>query len=133
LGTEKIDDLDLYVVEIAPKVTPDPKSGQRLFIGRVWIDQRDLMVVKSKGKGVPETKKNKFPIVETWRENIDGKYWFPAFSSSDDELVFDSGQVVKMRVRVKYANYRLGRSDVKVIEEEDVPAEPKPSPTPSKP
>lgn len=133
LGTEKIDDLELYVFEVGPKVMPDPKSGQRVFVGRVWIDQRDLMIVKSKGKGAPETKKNKFPIIETWRENVDGKHWFPSFSTSDDEIVFDSGYVVKMRVRVKYANYRVGRSEVRVIGEEDVPAEPQPTPTPKKP
>jgi hypothetical protein len=128
LGTEKIDDLELYVFEVEPKVMPDPKSGQRVFVGRVWIDQRDMMIVKSKGKGAPETKKNKFPTIETWRENVDGKHWFPAFSTSDDELVFDNGFVVKMRVRVKYANYRVGRSEVRVIGEEDVPAEPQPTP-----
>ena len=133
LGSEKIDDIELYVFEVEPKIMPDPKSGQRLFIGRVWIDQRDLMIVKSKGKGVPETKKNKFPTIETWRENVDGKYWFPSFSTSDDEIVFDSGQVVKMRVRVKYANYRVGRSEVRVIGEEDAPPEPQPSPTPKRP
>lgn len=133
LGSEKIDDIELYVFEVEPKIMPDPKSGQRLFVGRIWIDQRDLMIVKSKGKGVPETKKNKFPIIETWRENVDGKHWFPAFSTSDDEIVFDNGQVVKMRVRVKYANYRIGRSEVKVIGEEDAPPEPQASPTPKRP
>lgn len=135
LGKEKIDELDLYVFEVTPKVMPDPKrSAQRMFTGRIWVDDRDLMIVKSKGKAVPETKQNKFPIVETWRENVDGKYWFPSFSSSDDELVFDSGQVVKLRVRVKYTDYRLGRTDVRVIGEDEAPAEqPSPSPTPKKP
>jgi hypothetical protein len=28
-----------------------------------------------------------------------------------------------MKIRVKYANYRVGRSDVKIIGEEDVPVE----------
>ncbi len=132
LGTEKIDDLELYVFEVGPKVMPDPKSGQRVFVGRVWIDQRDLMIVKSKGKGAPETKKNRFPTVETWRENVDGKYWFPSFATSDDEIVFDNGRAVKMRVRVKYENYRVGRTDVIVVDgDEDVPAEPQPSPSPT--
>lgn len=135
LGKEKIDELSLYVFEVTPKIVPDPKkSKQRLFTGRVWVDDRDLMVVKSKGKAVPETKQNKFPVVETWRENVDGKYWFPAFSSSDDELVFDNGNVVKLRVRVKYTDYKLGRTEVRVVGEEDVPVEkPAPSPTPKKP
>ena len=138
IGKEKIDELDLYVFDVAPKVMPDPKKTDlRLFQGRIWVDDRDLQIVKSKGKGVPETKDNKYPIVETWRENIDGKYWFPAYaaaSGSDGEIIFDSGQVAKLKLRIKYTNYREGKSDVKIIEE--VPEEttkPKPSPTPKKP
>jgi len=132
IGTERIDELNLHVFDVTPKVIPDPKkSKQRLFTGRIWIDVDDLMIVKSKGKAVPETKENKFPIVETTREQIDGKYWFPSDARSDDELVFDSGQVVRLRLRVRYANYKVGRSEVRVLDE-DIP-EPSPTPTPKKP
>lgn len=136
LGKERIDELNLYVFDVAPKVMPVFKKGGgvRLFLGRVWVDDADLMIVKSKGKGVPEGKDDKYPVVETWRENVDGKFWFPSYSSSDDELVFSSGNVVKMRIRIKYTDYRQGRSDVKIIddgaEEEKKPA---PSPSPTKP
>jgi outer membrane lipoprotein-sorting protein len=137
LGKEKIDELNLYVFDVTPKVIPDPgKTKQRLFTGRIWVDDRDLMIVKSKGKAVPETKKNKFPVVETWRENVDGKYWFPSYSASDDELVFDNGLAVKLKMRVKYADYKLGRTDVRIIDEGDVVEEkpsPSPRPTPKKP
>lgn len=134
VGKEKIDELDLYVFDVAPKVVTEYKNGmRRLFQGRIWVDDRDLLIVRSKGKAVPEGKE-RFPEIETWRENIDGKYWFPSLSTSDDELVFDKGPSVKVRVRVKYTNYRVGRTDVKIIGEEDAPAEqPTPSPTPKKP
>lgn len=135
VGKEHIDDLDLYVFDVTPKVIPDPKKSKlRLFTGRVWVDDRDLMIVKSKGKAVPETKQNKFPIVETWRENIDGKYWFPSFASSDDELVFDNGLAVKLKMRVKFTDYKLAQTDVKIIgEDNDVKPQPSPSPSPKKP
>jgi len=138
VGTEKIDDLNLYVFDVRPKQIPDPKKSKlRLFTGRIWVDVDDLMIVKSKGKAVPETKQNKFPIVETTREQIDGKYWFPSDARSDDELVFDDGSVTKIRMRVRYTNYRLGRTEVRVLDD-DEPAEtpspsPSPSPTPKKP
>ena len=133
IGKEKIDELDLYVFDVAPKVMPDPKkTKQRLFLGRIWVDDRDLQIVKSKGKGVPEWKNNRFPVVDTLRVNVDGKYWFPADSRSDDEIVFDNGNVVKMRVRVKYTNYRQGKGDVKILDDEqEVKEEIKPSPTPT--
>jgi len=133
IGKEKIDELDLYVFEVAPKAIPDPKkSKQRMFIGRIWVDDQDFMIVKTKGKGVPETKVNKFPIVETWRENVDGKYWFPSFASSDDELIWENGASAKLKLRVKFTEYRLGRSEVKIGDDEvEVKDEPKPTPTPS--
>ncbi len=133
LGKEKIDELDLFVFDVAPKVMPKAeKDGLRLFSGRIWVDDKDLLIVKSKGKAVPEWKDERFATIETWRENIDGKYWFPSFSSSDDELVFRNGQAVKVKIRVKYTNYRVGRTDVKIISEEDV-VEPTPTPSPKKP
>jgi len=131
LGKEKIDELDLFVFDVAPKVIPKAeKDGLRLFSGRIWVDDQDFLIVKSKGKAVPEWKDERFPTIETWRENVDGKYWFPSYSASDDELVFRSGQVVKMKVRVRYSNYGVGRTDIKIIgEEEDVPT---PAPVPVK-
>ena len=136
LGKEKIDELDLYVFDVAPKVIPDPKKSKlRLFTGRIWVDDRDLMIVKSKGKGIPEGDQ-RFPVVETWRQNVDGKYWFPVYSASDDELVFKSGQVVKMRLRVRYDNYKQGRSEVIILDDPgEIPADDKPAeePKPLKP
>lgn len=143
LGKEKIDELDLYVFDVSPKTLPNPKkSSQKYFSGRIWVDDRDLMIVKSKGKALPEGEdirgqEQRFPILETWRENIDGKYWFPAYSSANDELVFDSGQSVRLKVVVKYTKYRVGRSDFKILEKDDVIVEeevkPTPTPAPKKP
>lgn len=118
-GKERIDELDLYIFDVAPKVMPDPKTGLRLFQGRIWVDDRDLQIVKSRGKGVPETKKNKFPNVETYREQIDGRYWFPTYSYADEELVYDSGEVMHIRVRIKYTDFVKGHVDIKITEVED--------------
>ena len=80
VGKERIDEVDLYVFDVAPKVTPDAKkTKERFFIGRIWVDDRDFQIVKTKGKGIPETKINKFPVVETYREQIDGRFWFPTY------------------------------------------------------
>ena len=133
LGMEKIEELETFVFDVTPKVIPDPKKTKlRLFTGRIWVEAEDQMIVKSRGKAVPETKDNKFPIVETYRENIDGKYWFPTYVSTDDELVFDNGMVQKVRMRVKYTNFKQGRSDVRILDDPgDV--KPVPTPTPKKP
>lgn len=131
VGTERIDELNLYVFDVAPKVAPDAnKTKLRYFTGRIWVDVDDLMIVKSRGKGIPETKKNKFPIVETTREQIDGKWWFPSDARADDELVFDSGEVLKLRMRVKFKDYSVGRSEVRILDDDPTPT---PTPTPKIP
>lgn len=123
-GKERIDELDLHVFEVTPKVMPDPKkTKERFFIGRIWVDDQDLQIVKAKGKAVPETKTNKFPIVETYREQIDGKFWFPTYVYADDDLVFDSGQNVRIRMQVKYTNYVVGRGKVTITELDEVKPE----------
>ena len=121
VGKERIDELDLYVFDVAPKVTPDPKKAkERFFIGRIWVDDTDLQIVKSKGKAIPETKINKFPIVESYREQIDGKYWFPTYAYADDTLIFDSGESMRLRMQVKYTDYKVGRGKVTITELEEV-------------
>ncbi len=137
IGKEKIDDLDLFVFDVSPKVMPNPKNPKdRLFQGRIWIDDRDLAIVKTKGKGVPETKNDKYPTVELWRENVEGKYWFPSFASADDELIFDNGFSIKVKLRTKYTNYAQGKTEVRVLDDDDPSIKettPTPTPTPKKP
>ena len=132
LGKETIDGLGLFVFDVAPKIMPDPKSKLRFFQGRIWVDDRDLMIVRSKGKGVPEDKNVKYPIVDTWRENVDGKYWFPTYATSDDELVFETGTSVKLKILVKYADYTKGTTNVIVLDEdtEVIEDDSKPPPPP---
>lgn len=125
VGKERIDELDLYVFDVSPKVAPDArKTKERFFKGRIWVDDHDLQIVKSKGKGIPETKKNKFPTVETYREQIDGKYWFPTYAYADDDLIFDSGEDLRIRIRVKYTDYQRARGKLRVIEMENEKPEP---------
>lgn len=118
VGKQKIDELNLYVFDVTPIRIPDAdKTKDRVFTGRVWVDDKDLMIVKSKGKALPETKKAKYPVVETWRENIDGKFWFPAYVASDDELVWDSGYSVKLKMRVRFSDYAQGRGEIRLVDD----------------
>jgi hypothetical protein len=131
LGTERIDDLDLYVFDVGPKVMPNPKkSKDRYFQGRIWVDTRDLQIVKVRGKGVPEGDQ-RFPLFETYREQIDGRYWFPTYTSADDNLIFPKGDAVHVRMLVRYTDYQRFRSKVTITEINESP-EPSPSPTPKK-
>jgi TonB family protein len=142
VGKEKIDELELYVFDVGPKVAPDPKKiKERFFQGRIWVDEQDLQIVKARGKGVPEDKNNKYATFETYREQIDGKYWFPTYTYADDELVFGNGSAVHLRMLVKYTDFMVGRGKVTITEVGDAPestkpesvspqSKPQPTPTP---
>jgi len=41
----------------------------------------------------------------TYREQVDGQYWFPTYTRADDFLHFQSGDV-RVREIVKYSNYK---------------------------
>ena len=112
VGQQHVDEIETYVFDIAPKAL---EKGQRYFQGRVWVDQKDMQIVKSCGKTVPETlantkkKKNAdenlSPKFVAYREQIDGQFWFPTYIRADDTLHFRFGDV-QMREVIKLTNYK---------------------------
>jgi hypothetical protein len=116
-GQQKQDELNTYVFDIAPKRI---EKDKRYFQGRIWVDDHDFQIVKTKGKTVPDihNKKNEnlFPAFTTYREQIDGKYWFPTYTRAEDTLHF-SNQDVKIREVIKYTNYKRFGSDIKITYE----------------
>ncbi|MCL4402860.1 MAG: hypothetical protein M1436_09400 [Acidobacteria bacterium] len=114
LGKQNADEIPCYVFAIKPKKLV---QGKRYFEGQIWVDDRDLQIVKTYGKGVGLLKKgsdNQFPKFETYREQVDGKYWFPTYTIANDTLHFQSGPQ-KIKMTVKYEDYKRfeGRSTIK--------------------
>jgi hypothetical protein len=126
-GRQKVDELDTFVFKISPKKL---EKGQRYFEGMVWVDDRDYQIVKTYGKAVPDIRSGKgenlFPRFETYREQIDGKYWFPTWTGADDTLYFSSGSQ-RIRMLVRYENYKQFKSETKITygEEADTPPQQK--------
>ena len=132
VGKERIDELDLHIFDVAPKVMPDPKkTKERFFQGRIWVDTQDYQIVKARGKGVPEGKDSRYPTFETYREQIDGRFWFPTYTYADDDLIFRSGQVVHLRMRVKFTEFEKLTGKVRIIDEGEPDKDVSPTPTPA--
>ena len=114
VGQQQEDELHCYVFDIAPKKIEGKK---RYFQGRIWVDDKDLQVVKTSGKTVPDIRKknneNLFPKFTTWREQVDGQYWFPAYTLADDELHFKLNDV-HIKEIIKYTDYQRFGSKVKI-------------------
>ncbi|MFZ0708173.1 MAG: hypothetical protein WAM71_21415 [Candidatus Korobacteraceae bacterium] len=117
VGKQREDELGTYVFDVAPKQI---EKNKRYFQGRIWVDDHDFQIVKTFGKNVPDlgTKKrggqeNLFPAFTTWRQQIDGKYWFPVYTKVDDILHFSTGDI-HVRQIVKYTDYKRFGSNVKI-------------------
>lgn len=117
MGQQQEDELNCYVFELSPKKID---KGQRYFEGRIWVDDHDFQIVKTYGKNVPDIVKHKkgeenlFPRFTTWRQQVDGKYWFPTYTKVDDHLHFTMGDV-HIRQVVKYENYRRFGSKTRIL------------------
>lgn len=113
LGTERIDEIDCYVFSVKPK---EMEKGERYFEGQIWVDQLDLQIVKTYGKGVGVQKKSddhQFPRFETYRQQIDGKYWFPTYTRADDVLHFKTGDQ-RIRMVIRYDDYKRFGSEADI-------------------
>src|SRR5580693_8181833 len=119
IGQQQEDELHCYVFDIAPKQIVGKK---RYFQGRIWVYDQDFQIVKTYGQAVPETKDTKkkgkeehlYPKFTTWRQQIDGKYWFPTYTRADDTLHFNLNDI-HIREVVKYEDYKRFGSSVKIL------------------
>lgn len=134
-GQQHVDEIDTYVFDMAPKTI---EKGKRYFQGRIWIDNHDLQIVKTCGRNVPDVhatskknadRENLTPKFVTYREQIDGEYWFPTYTRADEDLHFKTGDV-HIREIIKYTDYKRFGSKVKIIYKGEAPD---PTATPDKP
>jgi len=114
VGKEKVDELTTYTFDVKPKTFV---KGERYFQGRIWVDDQDLQIVKVKGQAVPEVDRQKFPHFESYRENIDGRFWFPTYIYVDDILDFKKGPSVHVKMVVRFTNYKKFSSRIRVADE----------------
>ena len=112
-GKQAIDELTTYIFDVTPKILSDSvqrnisktsKASINYFQGRIWIDDRDYQVVKTKGKFISNFELN-LPVLETYRENIDGTCWFPTYIYSDGNTGSLSNET-HLKISVRYTNYK---------------------------
>lgn len=112
IGRETLDS-PCYVFSVKPKKM---EPGERYFQGQVWVNERDFQIVKSYGRGVGVNNRGgdtKYPKFETLRKQVDGKFWFPVYTTAEDTLIFQAGPQ-KMRMTVKYEEYKQFKADVTI-------------------
>ena len=136
LGRQNADEVPCYVFAVKPKKM---ETGRRYFVGQVWVDDRDLMIVKTYGRSAGILKKGTdqaFPKFETYREQIDGKYWFPTYTIANSILHFNQTGDVRIKLTVKYEDYKRFKAESAITFGSEVTAPPSakepPKPAPAK-
>lgn len=107
IGTEKVDEIDTYIFKVTPKSVD---RAHAYLDGIIWVDQQYLEVVKTYGRWVNELGDVKFAQLpfttfETYRENVDGKYWFPNYERSDETVHVKEGDF-PVRLVVKWTDFK---------------------------
>jgi hypothetical protein len=108
IGRELVDEVDCYIFQVKPKTVERAKA---YFEGVVWVDAQYLEVVKTYGRWLTEQGDTRgiaqlpFALFETYRENVDGKYWFPNYLRSDDTLHTKEGDI-PMRLVIKWTEFK---------------------------
>lgn len=140
LGKQNVDQVATYVFDVAPKQI---ENGRRYFSGRIWVDAHDYQIVVTNGKNIPDdTRPNQEDLsipFTTYRQQIDGKYWFPVYTRADGVLHFTNCKEClpeddHIREIVKYGDYKRFGTDVHIIYDGiDIAEKTQPGPTPSTP
>ena len=143
LGRQHVDELDTYVLDVAPKQI---EKNHRYFQGKVWVDSQDYEIVLVSGMSVPQIMKHGnedlSPPFITYYEQVDGKYWFPTYTKAEGTLHFSAQQGalsndVHVRSIIHYTDYKRFRTSVtikyngeEIPDETGKPGKPKPDPKP---
>lgn len=108
-GQQHVDDLDTYEFHVEPK---KEEKDKRYFQGRIWVDAQDFQIVKVCGKSGPDKvavkkkqESNVQPTFVTYRQQVDGRYWLPEYTRSDDTLRFRAVSI-HVRETIKYTDYK---------------------------
>jgi hypothetical protein len=129
-GKQPLDELSAYFFSVKPRAL---ERAHAYFSGVVWVDEQDLVIVKTMGKWVTETGEVTssvlpFAVFETYRQQIGKNLWFPSYSRSD-ETVEVGGTKVPIRAIIRWSDFAPSGTAPAA----DVPNVTAPPPAPAKP
>jgi hypothetical protein len=105
-GKQPLDELSAYIFAVKPRAVD---RAHAYFSGVVWVDEQDMVIVKTIGKWVMETgdvtsPMLPFTVFETYRQQVGKNLWFPAYSRSDETIPVDNTSL-PVRIIIRWSNY----------------------------
>jgi hypothetical protein len=105
-GKQPLDELSAYIFAVKPRALDRTHA---YFSGVVWVDEQDMVIVKTIGKWVMETgdvtsSMLPFTVFETYRQQVGRNLWFPSYSRSDETIPADK-TTLPIRVVIRWTDY----------------------------
>lgn len=103
-GRQQVDEIGTYMFSVRPKRV---ERRDRLFEGVVWVDDRDLTIVKSYGRFVTEVSSDDmFQMFESYRQPVADSLTLPTYVRSEGKMTVDKKNEVRMRLTLRYSEYQ---------------------------
>ena len=77
---EFLGDVRCLVIDVSPK----PKSGKGLFLGRMWVEDQGYNIVRFNGSYAPKPAAGSYFHFDSWRLNVRPGLWLPAYVYSEE-------------------------------------------------
>jgi Peptidase family M48 len=92
-------------------LTPLPNAGKGRFIGRVWVEDQDYVIVRFNGTYNPGSRSNYYFHFDSWRVNAGPGLWLPAYVYSEEtNLPYAVFQHLQFKSQTRLWGYNLGAS-----------------------
>jgi hypothetical protein len=86
-GREFLGEVRCYVFDVAPA----PKTHGARFVGRIWVEDRDMTIVRFNGRYTPaihfsfKTFEDEYYLhFDSWRTNVKSGMWLPSYTFSQE-------------------------------------------------
>jgi len=105
-GKQPLDELSAYIFAVKPRALDRTHA---YFSGVVWVDEQDMVIVKTIGKWVMETgdvtsPMLPFSVFETYRQQVAKNLWFPSYSRSDETIPMDK-TTLPIRIIIRWTDF----------------------------
>lgn len=86
-------------------VIPREKSGAGRFLGRVYVEDRDYNIVRFNGVFVRPKDHTAYTHFDSWRINVQGNQWLPAYIYSEESGITLEGKKLAFKSQTRFWGY----------------------------
>src|SRR6266853_609286 len=92
-------------------VTPKKDAGKGRFLGRIWVEDQDLNIVRLNGTYAPRPRNAQFFHMDSWRLNLIPGYWVPSYIYSEEgDFSYRSKDKMAFKAQTRVWGYDLKKN-----------------------